>query len=136
MDSFKCNLLIKIRLFIKSSGICPYHRSYQIYWHKPVDVLFVLAAKLCPTLCDPMDRSPPGSSVHGISQVRTLEWVATAFSTKLVHKISLLPPSVVMSSPSFLILLICAFSFSPDQFGQRLGNSSSLSNFLYCFSVC
>ena len=32
------------------------------------------------TLCDPMDRSPPGSSVHGISQVRILEWVAISFS--------------------------------------------------------
>ena len=32
--------------------------------------------QLCPTLCDPMDRSPPGSSVHGILQARTLEWVA------------------------------------------------------------
>ena len=32
----------------------------------------------CPTLCDPMDCSPPGSSVHGIFQARVLEWVATA----------------------------------------------------------
>ena len=32
------------------------------------------------TLCDPMDCSPPGSSVHGISQARTLEWVAVSFS--------------------------------------------------------
>ena len=31
---------------------------------------------MCPTLCDPMDCSPPGSSVHGISQARILEWVA------------------------------------------------------------
>ena len=30
----------------------------------------------CPTLCDPMDCSPPGFSVHGISQARILEWVA------------------------------------------------------------
>ena len=30
----------------------------------------------CPTLCDPMDRSPPGSSVHGILQKRILKWVA------------------------------------------------------------
>ena len=36
----------------------------------------VLVAKLCPTLCDPMDYSPPGSSVHEISQGRMLEWVA------------------------------------------------------------
>ena len=34
----------------------------------------------CPTLCDPIDCSPPGSSVHGIVQARTLEWVAFAFS--------------------------------------------------------
>ena len=34
----------------------------------------------CPTLRDPMDRSPPGSSLHGIFQARALEWGATAFS--------------------------------------------------------
>ena len=41
------------------------------------------AAKLlqsCPTLCDPIDDSPPGSPVPGILQARTLEWVATSFS--------------------------------------------------------
>ena len=37
----------------------------------------------CPTLCDPIDSSPPGSAVPGILQARTLEWVAIAFS-KLV----------------------------------------------------
>ena len=34
----------------------------------------------CPTLCDPMDCSPPGSSVPGILQARTLEWAAISFS--------------------------------------------------------
>ena len=34
----------------------------------------------CPTLCDPVDCSPPGSSVHGILQARILEWVAISFS--------------------------------------------------------
>ena len=34
----------------------------------------------CPTLCDPMDCSHPGSSVHEIFQARVLEWVAIAFS--------------------------------------------------------
>ena len=41
------------------------------------------AAKLlqsCPTLCDPINGSPPGSSVPGILQARILEWVAIAFS--------------------------------------------------------
>ena len=37
-------------------------------------------AQSCPTLRDPVDCSPPGSSVHGILQARVLEWVAVAFS--------------------------------------------------------
>ena len=37
-------------------------------------------AKSCPTLCHPMDCSPPGSSVHGIVQATVLEWVAVSFS--------------------------------------------------------
>ena len=37
-------------------------------------------AQLCLTLSDPMDYSPPGSSIHGILQVRILEWVAIPFS--------------------------------------------------------
>ena len=35
----------------------------------------------CPTLCDPIDGSPPGSPVPGILQARTLEWVAISFSS-------------------------------------------------------
>ena len=40
----------------------------------------VLVAQSCPTLCNPMDCSPPGSSVHVILQARILEWVAILFS--------------------------------------------------------
>ena len=36
--------------------------------------------QLCPTLCDPIDCSPPGSSVHGSLQARILEWVAISSS--------------------------------------------------------
>ena len=36
----------------------------------------------CPTLCNPIDGSPPGSPVPGILQARTLEWVAISFSSK------------------------------------------------------
>ena len=43
--------------------------------------------KLCLTLCDPMDSSPPGSSVHGILEGRILDWVAISFSTgQQVHQ--------------------------------------------------
>ena len=40
----------------------------------------VLVAQSCPNLCDPIDYSSPGSSVHGILQTRILEWVAIPFS--------------------------------------------------------
>ena len=36
-----------------------------------------------PSICDPVDLSPPGSSIHGILQARILEWVATSFSRDL-----------------------------------------------------
>ena len=45
-----------------------------------VVVVIVLDAQLCLTLYDPMDCSPPSSSVHGIFQARILEWVAVPFS--------------------------------------------------------
>ena len=41
-----------------------------------------LAAKSCPTVCGPVDCSLPGSSVHGISQARVLEWIAICSSRK------------------------------------------------------
>ena len=37
-------------------------------------------AQSCPTLCNPMDSSQPGSSIHGIFQARILEWIAISFS--------------------------------------------------------
>ena len=42
-----------------------------------------LAAKSCSTLCSPMDYNLPGSSLHGIFQVRILEWVAISFTRDL-----------------------------------------------------
>ena len=52
-------------------------------WHVSVPYSITAAAKSlqsCPTLCDPIDGSPPGSAVPGILQARTLEWVAISFS--------------------------------------------------------
>ena len=46
----------------------------------PRSVKVKVKVKSCPTLCDPMDCSVPGSSVHGICQARILEWVAISFS--------------------------------------------------------
>ena len=57
----------------------------------------MLFAQSCPTLCDPMDCSPPGSSVHGILQARTPEWVAIPSRGDLPNpgiepRLILLPP--------------------------------------------
>ena len=46
----------------------------------PSFMALCLITQSCPTLCDPMDCSPSGSSVHGILQARILEWVAMSFS--------------------------------------------------------
>ena len=53
-------------------------------------LLAAASAKLlqsCPTLCDPIDGSPPGSAVPEILQARTLEWVAISFSNVLQWKV-------------------------------------------------
>ena len=52
--------------------------SYLFYIYMCVCMSMHLQS--CPTLCDPVDCSPPGSSVHGILQARILEWVAISFS--------------------------------------------------------
>ena len=52
-------------------------------------------AQSCPTLSDPMDCSPPGSSVHGIFQARVLEWVPLP-SPKLLMSLAKLPAKEVV----------------------------------------
>ena len=59
----------------------------------------VQSLESCPTLCDPVDCSSPGSSVHGISQARILEWVANSFSrgifpTQVITPASLMSPTL------------------------------------------
>ena len=60
------------------------YSSITVVWKKEGGfVVLCVCAKLlqlCPTLCDPVDCSPPGSSVHGILQARILEWVAVPSS--------------------------------------------------------
>ena len=52
--------------------------------------------QLCKTICDPVDFSPLGSSVHGILQARTLEWVAISFSRESFW----IEPSIEPGSPA------------------------------------
>ena len=56
----------------------------MVGWHHRLNRHAAAAAaeslQSCPTLCDPIDGSPPGSPIPGILQARTLEWVAISFS--------------------------------------------------------
>ena len=65
----------------------------------------------CPTLCDPIDSSPPGSSVPEILQARTLEWVAISFSNawKWKVKVKLLNRAWLLVTP-----LTAAYQASPS----------------------
>ena len=51
----------------------------------------VLITQSCPTFCDYMNCSPPGSSVHGIFQARILEWVAISFSSERQVQVEICP---------------------------------------------
>ena len=87
----RCQLIITASVFVSQSPLGPVKRqpnpppgqitrsvlclcSYSIWFSYLVCMCLVIQS--CLTLCNPMDCSPPGSSVHGILQVRILEWVA------------------------------------------------------------
>ena len=57
---------------------------YQTPEYSAVAAAAAKSLQSCPTLCDPIDGSPPGSAIPGILQARTLEWVAISFSNSAV----------------------------------------------------
>ena len=67
---------------ITADGDCSHEIKRQLLLGRKVMTNLAAAKSLqsCPTLCDPIDGSPPGSHVPGILQARTLEWVAISFS--------------------------------------------------------
>ena len=81
-------LYINIYPFFRFFSIVGYYKKLTVpcarQWVIVVDFVSAAAAaksrQSCPTLCDPIDGSPPGSPVSGILQARTLEWVAISFS--------------------------------------------------------
>ena len=68
--------------------------DYLLY----VGSVLCLVAQSCRTLCDPIDSSPPGSSVYGILQARILEWVAMSFSRGLFPGIEPRTPALQADS--------------------------------------
>ena len=82
---------VRIRINSVCMGFCSFQNTFTC-----VDILVVILASAaaaakslqsCPTLCDPIDGSPPGSSVPGILQARILEWVAISFSSAWKWKV-------------------------------------------------
>ena len=69
-------------------------------------VVVVKSLQLCPTLCNPIDSSPPGSPITGILQARTLEWVAISFSNALKWKAKV--RSVAQSCPTLRDPMDCS----------------------------
>ena len=59
---------------------CGKKRAYKSHRKYAAAAAAAKSLQSCPTLCDPIDSSPPGSSVSGILQARKLEWIAIAFS--------------------------------------------------------
>ena len=54
-------------------------KQKQTHRHRKPTAAAAKSLQLCPTLCDPIDGSPPGSAIPGLLQARTLEWVAISF---------------------------------------------------------
>ena len=88
-DKSSCNEVLQINWILQSTSprahngnlVNPWTAAPALPWKQNGSA--AAAAKSlqsCPTLCDPIDGSPPGSAVPGILQARTLEWVAISFS--------------------------------------------------------
>ena len=63
---------------------CGKKRAYKSHRKYAAAAAAAKSLQSCPTLCDPIDSSPPGSSVSGILQARILEWVALSFSNACI----------------------------------------------------
>ena len=88
--------------YMRTESNCQRSQWFQ-YANKFGSLFIAAAAKLLqswPTLCDPIDGSPPGSAIPGILQARTLEWVAISFSKALKWKVKSENESEVVSDSS------------------------------------
>ena len=75
--------------------------DFKPHWQDKYAAAAAKSLQSCPTLCDPIDGCPPGSSIPGILQARTLEWVAISFSNawKWKVKVELLSRVRVLATP-------------------------------------
>ena len=95
----------------------------------------------CPTLCDPMDSSPPGSPLPRSLQARTLEWVAISYSSarKWKVKVKLLSCIRLFSTPwtaAYQAPLSMGFSRSYLLLCNKLHSNLAAWNSIYFFTIC
>ena len=79
------NMIMLIDFRVLKSILHFWDKSHEVVIYYHFNILFIVnseVAQSCPTLCDPMDCSLPGSSVHGIFQAIVLEWIAISFSRR------------------------------------------------------
>ena len=79
----KLSNIVHIMLNVNMDCVLPFLEGESIAFTGSQSKVKVLATQSCLTLCDPMNCSPPGFSVHGISQTRILEWAAISFPGNL-----------------------------------------------------
>ena len=77
--SLDASYLLKMDSTLSLLGLCP-TQNRVLHDRLSAAAAAAKALQSCPTLCDPIDGSPPGSPIPGILQARTLEWVAISFS--------------------------------------------------------
>ena len=101
-------------------------RNTGVGCHFPLQCMKVKSesevAQLCPALHDPMDHSPPGSSVRGLFQARALEWAAIAFSTVLTGYMSMSADGLV--GVSALAHWVCPLPYCPISYSLHLPSDS------------
>ena len=99
-------------------------------WKESYDQPAAAAAKSrqsCPTLCDPADKSPPGSSVPGILQARILAWVMTKLESRLKSRDITLPTKVhLVKAMVFLVVMYGCESWSTKKAEHRKINAFDL----------
>ena len=104
-----CLFSVSMALFL-FGYLCSFVLSFRVHmWMKSyismcVCVCVCVCTPSCPTLCDSMDYSLPGFSVHGISQARILEWVAVFFSMGSSWHPTIEPASLM--SPSLAVVFV------------------------------
>ena len=123
-----CSLLTCLMICFSRSVV---HPSPYTYTSVKSAAAAAKSLQSCPTLCNPIDGSPPGSSVHGILQARTLEWVAISFSNawKWKVKVKLLShvrPSVAPWIAAFQVPPSMGFSRQEYWSGVPLPSPTSM----------